>query len=164
MADILKVNINGTVYNIGKSYGTGNATTLGLTKLYTSTGTSTDGTMTRNAITIALNGKANTSSIPNVSDAFTYKTATSSSFTLTSSNPSYNAKISPPAVSGYTFLCPICCNVPNSFLNLTISSYTPGNSGGVSVWCTMVGDETGGVSVTNIKITVYLLYIKNILA
>ena len=43
MADILKVNINGTVYNIGKSYGTGNATTLGLTKLYTSTGTSTDG-------------------------------------------------------------------------------------------------------------------------
>lgn len=41
------------------SYGTGNATTLGLTKLYTGTGTNTDGSMTQNAITTALNGKAN---------------------------------------------------------------------------------------------------------
>ena len=43
------------------SYGTGNATTLGLTKLYTGTGTNTDGSMTQNAITTALNGKANSS-------------------------------------------------------------------------------------------------------
>ena len=41
------------------TYSTGNATTAGLTKLYTSTGTSTDGTMTRAAITNALNGKLN---------------------------------------------------------------------------------------------------------
>lgn len=40
------------------SYSTGTASTVGLTKLYTSTGTSTDGTMTRKAITDALSGKA----------------------------------------------------------------------------------------------------------
>ena len=40
------------------TYSTGNATTAGITKLYTSTGTSSDGTMTRAAITTALNGKA----------------------------------------------------------------------------------------------------------
>ena len=39
------------------TYSTGTASTLGLTKLYTSTGTSTDGTMTRAAITTALDGK-----------------------------------------------------------------------------------------------------------
>ena len=36
------------------TYSTGNASTAGLTKLYTSTGSSTDGTMTRAAITSAL--------------------------------------------------------------------------------------------------------------
>ena len=41
------------------TYSTGTATTSGLTKLYTSTGSSTDGTMTRAAITSALNGKLN---------------------------------------------------------------------------------------------------------
>lgn len=40
------------------SYSTGTTSTAGLTKLYTSTGTSTDGTMTRKAITDALSGKA----------------------------------------------------------------------------------------------------------
>nr|DAL00891.1 MAG TPA: hyaluronidase [Caudoviricetes sp.] len=40
------------------SYSTGTTSTAGLTKLYTSTGTSTDGTMTRKAITEALSGKA----------------------------------------------------------------------------------------------------------
>ena len=43
------------------TYGTGNATTAGLTKLYTGTGTATDGTMTQKAITDALNGKASSS-------------------------------------------------------------------------------------------------------
>ena len=40
------------------TYGAGNATTLGLTKLYTATGAATDGTMTQKAITDALGGKA----------------------------------------------------------------------------------------------------------
>ena len=40
------------------SYSTGTTSTAGLTKLYASTGTSTDGTMTRKAITDALSGKA----------------------------------------------------------------------------------------------------------
>lgn len=40
------------------TYGVGGESTLGLTKLYGSTGTATDGTMTRTAITNALNGKA----------------------------------------------------------------------------------------------------------
>ena len=40
------------------TYGTGNATTAGITKLYTGTGSATDGSMTQQAITNALNGKA----------------------------------------------------------------------------------------------------------
>ncbi len=62
-------------YTIGKSvpsnavftdtkYGTGSSTTAGLTKLYTGTGSATDGTMTQSAITSALSGKANNHSHP----------------------------------------------------------------------------------------------------
>ena len=40
------------------TYSTGTASTSGLTKLYTETGTATDGTMTQNAITTALDSKA----------------------------------------------------------------------------------------------------------
>lgn len=43
------------------TYNTGTATTAGLTKLYTGTGTNTDGTMTQDAITDALAGKASSS-------------------------------------------------------------------------------------------------------
>lgn len=50
-----------TTQDTNTTYSTGTATTLGLTKLYTSTGTGTDGTMTRTAITNALNGKLSTS-------------------------------------------------------------------------------------------------------
>lgn len=42
----------------GTAYSTGTATYSGITKLYTGTGSATDGTMTQNAITSALNGKA----------------------------------------------------------------------------------------------------------
>ena len=47
-----------TTQDTNTTYGTGNASTLGLTKLYTSTGSATDGTMTQKAITDALGGKA----------------------------------------------------------------------------------------------------------
>lgn len=43
------------------TYSTGTASVSGITKLYTGTGTATDGTMTQNAITSALNGKASSS-------------------------------------------------------------------------------------------------------
>ena len=49
--DITNLGIPGT----NTTYGTGTASVAGLTKLYTSTGTSTDGTMTRKAITDQLN-------------------------------------------------------------------------------------------------------------
>lgn len=45
------------------TYGVGSSSTLGLTKLYTGTGTAADGTMTQNAITNALNGKAASSHV-----------------------------------------------------------------------------------------------------
>ena len=51
------VTINATI----PSYNTGNASTAGLTKLYTATGSNTDGAMTQAAITTALNTKLNTS-------------------------------------------------------------------------------------------------------
>lgn len=43
------------------TYETGTATSSGITKLYTGTGSATDGTMTQAAITSALNGKLSTS-------------------------------------------------------------------------------------------------------
>lgn len=43
------------------TYGTGTASTSGITKLYTATGGATDGSMTQSAITSALNGKASSS-------------------------------------------------------------------------------------------------------
>ena len=43
------------------TYGTGTATTAGLTRLYTSTGSATNGTMTQKAITDALAGKSSSS-------------------------------------------------------------------------------------------------------
>lgn len=43
------------------TYSTGTASTAGLTKLYTATGSATDGTMTQKAITNALSGKASSS-------------------------------------------------------------------------------------------------------
>ena len=49
-----------TTQDTNTTYSTGTASTSGLTKLYTGTGTATDGTMTQNAITTALNGKAAT--------------------------------------------------------------------------------------------------------
>ena len=42
------------------TYSTGTTSSSGLTKLYTNTGTATDGTMTQNAIKSALDGKSNT--------------------------------------------------------------------------------------------------------
>lgn len=50
-------------------YSTGNATTAGITKLYTATGSGTDGTMTQKAITDALNGKASSSHTHNYAGA-----------------------------------------------------------------------------------------------
>ena len=41
-------------------YDTGTATYSGTTKLYAGTGSATDGTLTQNAITTALNGKLST--------------------------------------------------------------------------------------------------------
>ena len=50
-----------TTQDTNTTYSTGTASALGLTKLYTSTGTATDGTMTQAAINTALGGKANSS-------------------------------------------------------------------------------------------------------
>lgn len=61
-AAVTKADITGLgIPGANTTYSTGTASVAGLTKLYTSTGTSTDGTMTRSAITNALNGKAATS-------------------------------------------------------------------------------------------------------
>lgn len=59
--------INDSGFN-DKEYSTGNSSTPGLTKLYTSTGNSTDGSMTQNAITNALNDKASENHTHSASD------------------------------------------------------------------------------------------------
>lgn len=56
----------------GTTYSTGNASTAGITKLYTGTGSATDGTMTQNAITTALNNKADSSALSNKLDQSTW--------------------------------------------------------------------------------------------
>lgn len=56
-----KVVISATDTNT--TYTTGTTTYSGTTKLYTSTGSATDGTLTQNAITDALSGKANTENL-----------------------------------------------------------------------------------------------------
>ena len=56
-----------TTQDTTSSYSTGTATTAGLTKLYTGTGTATDGTMTQAALKTALDGKAATHSHPYLS-------------------------------------------------------------------------------------------------
>ena len=48
-----------TTQDTNTTYSTGTASTSGLTKLYTGTGTATDGTMTQSAINSALSGKVN---------------------------------------------------------------------------------------------------------
>ena len=50
-----------TTQDTNTTYSVGTASTLGLTKLYTETGTATDGTMTQAAIKTALDGKAGSS-------------------------------------------------------------------------------------------------------
>ena len=50
------------------TYSTGTASVAGLTKLYTTTGTNTNGTMTQNAITNALAGKAATADLTELSN------------------------------------------------------------------------------------------------
>lgn len=58
-AAVTKTDITGLgIPGANTTYSTGTASVAGLTKLYTSVGTGTDGTMTRSAITSALNGKA----------------------------------------------------------------------------------------------------------
>lgn len=58
-AAVTKADITGLgIPGANTTYSTGTASVAGLTKLYTSVGTGTDGTMTRSAITSALNGKA----------------------------------------------------------------------------------------------------------
>ena len=51
------ITISSTDTNTNTTYSTGTSSTSGLTKLYTTTGTATDGTMTQNAITTQLNNK-----------------------------------------------------------------------------------------------------------
>jgi len=84
------ITVTGTDNNT--TYSTGTASTAGLTKLYTGTGSGTDGTMTQSAITTALNGKLGTSGTAakatadasgnNIVDTYATKTALSGGLAL----------------------------------------------------------------------------------
>ncbi|MBE6459991.1 MAG: hypothetical protein E7009_03335 [Alphaproteobacteria bacterium] len=84
------ITVTGTDNNT--TYSTGTASTAGLTKLYTGTGSGTDGTMTQSAITTALNGKLSTSGTAakatadasgnNIVDTYATKTALSDGLAL----------------------------------------------------------------------------------
>ena len=65
------------------TYSTGTATTAGITKLYTGTGSATDGTMTQKAITDALGGKASSSHTHNYAGSSSAGGAANSAVKLT---------------------------------------------------------------------------------
>ena len=77
------------------TYSTGTASTSGITKLYTGTGTATDGTMTQSAIKSALDGKSNTGHTHTKSQIADFPTSMPASdvysWAKQSSKPSYSA-------------------------------------------------------------------------
>lgn len=77
-------------YPPNTTYGTGNTTTLGLTKLYTGTGSATDGTMTQKAITDALNSKAPSSHTHTKSQITDFPTALKNPAALTINGTVYD--------------------------------------------------------------------------
>lgn len=75
-----------TTQDTNTTYSVGTASALGLTKLYTGTGTATDGTMTQAAIKTALDGKAASSHTHNYVPTSDYSLTTiSKTLTLTTS-------------------------------------------------------------------------------
>lgn len=71
-----------TTQDTNTTYSTGTASALGLTKLYTGTGTATDGTMTQAAIKTALDGKAASSHTHNYAGSSSAGGAANSANTL----------------------------------------------------------------------------------
>ena len=71
-------------YEVGIKYNTGDATTAGIVKLYTGTGSNTDGSMTQQAITNALNEKANSSHSHAISDITDLQTTLDSKLSIES--------------------------------------------------------------------------------
>ena len=71
-----------TTQDTNTTYSTGTASTSGLTKLYTGTGTATDGTMTQAAINTALSGKAASSHTHNYAGSSSAGGAANSANTL----------------------------------------------------------------------------------
>ena len=71
-----------TTQDTNTTYSTGTASALGLTKLYTGTGTATDGTMTQAAIKTALDGKANSGHTHNYAGSSSAGGAANSATTL----------------------------------------------------------------------------------
>ena len=71
-----------TTQDTNTTYSTGTASTSGLTKLYTGTGTATDGTMTQAAINTALSGKADSSHTHNYAGSSSAGGAANSANTL----------------------------------------------------------------------------------
>ena len=80
-------------YEVGTKYNTGDATTAGIVKLYTGTGSNTDGSMTQQAITNALNEKANSSHSHAISDINDLQTTLDAKLSATSSSYVKNISI-----------------------------------------------------------------------
>lgn len=73
------------------TYSVGTSSYLGITKLYTETGSATDGTMTQNAITTALNGKSATGHTHNYAGSSSAGGAATSAIKLSTSRKIGNA-------------------------------------------------------------------------
>lgn len=112
-----------TTQDTNTTYSTGTATTSGLTKLYTGTGTATDGTMTQAAINTALSGKAASSHTHNYAGSSSAGGAATSALACTGNSATATKLATARTINGVSF---------DGSANITI---TAAANGGTSAAC-----------------------------
>lgn len=133
------------------TYSTGTESSSGLTKLYTSTGTATDGTMTQSAIKSALDTKAASSHTHNYADSSSAGGSATSAVKLdtsaagSSTQPVYFSDGKPVACTSYA-------NATVGAANKISTARTIGLSGGVTGTATSFdGSANISIPVTNVS-------------
>ena len=151
-----------TTQDTNTTYSTGTATTSGITKLYTGTGTATDGTMTQNAITTALNGKASSShthTIANVSglqDELNNKVESLSDLGITATASELNKLDGVTATATeLNYMDGVTSNVQTQLNGKANSSHTHSGTQitGLTASRALVSNSSGQVAVSNVTST-----------
>lgn len=114
---------------------TGNATTAGITKLYSSTGTNTDGAITQNALTTVLGTKSAKSIITNVTLASGSWVGSSAPYTYTLSVTGVTADNEVEVLPNYTGMTIAqAAALTTAFENAQISKYIPQATNSITLY------------------------------